>query len=93
MKTNKSKEETHSLQYNVPGEISKAGVFGTLKDLIQYFSYILKTAHSRDKLVARKPTTIKNLVSCLNRAYEITGDSKRVRLISNGTFPITDRGE
>lgn len=41
---------------------------GTLEELIKIFSYTLEIGHSHKKSIKTNPSTIRGLVSCLNRA-------------------------
>lgn len=44
---------------------------GTIEDLTSYFSYTLEIGNSIKKSVKRNPTTIKSLVSNLQKAFSL----------------------
>jgi hypothetical protein len=45
---------------------------GTLDELIQVFSYTLECGHSWNHKINKHPTTLKSLVSNINKSYKET---------------------
>jgi hypothetical protein len=45
---------------------------GTLEELIQAFSYTLNCGHSWNNKINKHPTTLKSLISNINKSYKET---------------------
>lgn len=55
-------------------------VSGTLEYLIDYFNYTLRVGNARDSKIQLKPSTIKSLISNLNKSIELTQPSANKQL-------------
>jgi hypothetical protein len=63
-------EKIHTIEITRSGKDSVRTTSGTVSELREYFGYTLECGHSWNNKIKENPTTIKSLVTNVQKSYE-----------------------